>query len=164
MKLIITRHAKSSWDDPSLSDHDRSLAGRGKRASDAIGQWLSERGHVPRTVLCSTSARTRQTWERIERVMPGDYDVRMEPRLYHGSADSILEALSEVGDSPVLVVGHNPGIGYFANAILDLPPSHRDFWRYPTAATLVCDVPVDGWAKTRLGAARLIDFVVPRDL
>ena len=164
MKLIITRHAKSTWDSPYLNDHDRPLAKRGKRASDAIGRWLADQEHIPRTVLCSTSKRTRQTWSRIERCIPRMYDIRFESNLYHGGAESILKALSTVDDSPVLILGHNPGIGIFASEILQTQPIHTDFWRFPTAATLVCDVPVNEWKQIKFGYGRLINFVVPRDL
>ena len=164
MKLIITRHAKSSWDSPYLNDHERPLAKRGKRASNAIGRWLAERGHIPRTVLCSTSVRTRQTWSRIERCIPGRYDVRFESNLYHGGIRSIVKALSSVDGSPVLILGHNPAIGYFASAVLQTRPVHSKFQKYPTAATLVCEVPVEKWKQMQLGSGQLIDFVVPREL
>lgn len=164
MKLIITRHAKSSWDLPYLNDHERPLAKRGKRASNAIGRWLAERGHIPKTVLCSTSVRTRQTWNRIERCIPGKYDVRFDPDLYHGGINSIVQALANVQDSPVLILGHNPTLGYFASAILQTQPVHPKFQKFPTAATLVCEVPVEKWNQMQFGSAQLIDFVVPREL
>ena len=61
MKLIITRHAKFSWNYPNLNDHERPLVKRGRRGFDAIGNWLAEQQHIPQTVLCSTSKRTRET-------------------------------------------------------------------------------------------------------
>ena len=164
MKLIVTRHAKSSWNNLYLRDHDRPLSKRGRRASKAIGNWLAEKGHIPKIVVSSTSERTRETWERIKRVIPGEYDVRFEASLYHGGTREFTEALSTVYDSPVLVLGHNPGIGYFANSLVNAQPNHKDFWRYPTAATLVCEVPVDKLNQIRIGEAQLIDFVVPREL
>lgn len=164
MKLIVTRHAKSSWDDPYLRDHDRPLAKRGRRASKAIGNWLAKKNHIPKIVLSSTSVRTQQTWERIERCIPGSYDVQFISDLYHGGTGSICGALSTVDDSPVLILGHNPGIGFFASAILKSPPVDFKFRKYPTAATLVCELPVENWNQIQLGTAELIDFVVPRDL
>ena len=164
MKLIITRHAKSSWDFPYLNDHERPLAKRGERASKAIGRWLAERDHIPKIVLCSTSVRTRQTWSRIERCIPGKYDVRFKSSLYHGGISSIFEALSAVDDSPVLILGHNPTFAYFASAILQTHPVHPKFQKYPTAATLVCEVPVEKWEQLQFGSGKLIDFVVPREL
>ena len=60
-RLILTRHAKSSWDDPLMSDHDRPLNERGKAAAADLGQWLASRGYVPSEVLCSDAVRTRAT-------------------------------------------------------------------------------------------------------
>ena len=164
MQLILTRHAKSSWDDPYLRDHDRPLAKRGRKSSDAIGRWLVEHEYVPNIVLCSTSRRTCETWERIEAFMPEGCEVRFEPDLYHGYTNSFLETLAKADDSPVLMLGHNPGIGYFAESILREIPRHFAFLKYPTAATLVCDVPANRWTDVELGTAELVDFVVPREL
>lgn len=164
MRLILIRHAKSSWNHPNLRDHDRPLAKRGRKSSDAIGQWLAEHGYIPKVVLSSTSQRTRETWERMEKFIPEDCEVRFEPDLYHGHTDSFLQTLSKANDSPVLMLGHNPGIGYFAESILREIPRHFAFWKYPTTATLVCDIPVDRWADVELGTAEFVDFVVPREL
>ena len=46
-RLILTRHAKSSWDDPGMDDHDRPLNSRGLRDAPAMGQWLRDKGHLP---------------------------------------------------------------------------------------------------------------------
>jgi phosphohistidine phosphatase len=59
--LHLLRHAKSSWDDPSLADRDRPLAPRGLRAGRAIAAYLREHGIAPGLVLCSPAARTRET-------------------------------------------------------------------------------------------------------
>ncbi len=164
MQLIITRHAKSSWDNPYLRDHDRPLSRRGRKSSDAIGRWLAQKGYVPKIVLCSTSRRTSETWERMAGHMPQSCNVFYEPHLYHGHTDSFLEVLAAADDSPVLMLGHNPGIGEFAGTILRQSPPHYAFMQYPTAATLVCEVPVTSWADVKLGSAETLDFVVPREL
>ena len=61
-RLILTRHAKSSWDDPMTPDHDRPLNERGKAAAADLGQWLASRDYVPEEVLCSDALRTRKTF------------------------------------------------------------------------------------------------------
>ncbi len=164
MRLIVVRHAKSSWDNLNLSDHDRPLSKRGRKSADAIGQWLAENGYIPNVVLCSTSKRTCETWQRMEYFMPKACTVLLEADLYHGSAYTINEVLKSAGDSPALVLGHNPGIGSFAEVIMHQVPKHHAFWQYPTAATLVCDFPVNDWADIQMGSAELVDFVIPREL
>jgi phosphohistidine phosphatase len=64
-RLYLLRHAKSSWENPTLADHDRPLAPRGRRASRAIVEYLRRQRIAPRLVLCSSSQRTRETLERI---------------------------------------------------------------------------------------------------
>ncbi len=164
MRLIVVRHAKSSWDDPYLDDHDRPLSKRGRKSADAIGQWLADMGYVPKIALSSTSKRTHETWERIQNRLPAQCEVRFERDLYHGYSDSFFRKLALVDTSPALVLGHNPGIGMFAHSILTDVPAHSGFSRYPTAATLVCDFPVSRWADASNRQAKLIDFVVPREL
>ena len=53
--LILTRHAKSSWDDPFMNDHDRPLNKRGRKSAPAIGDWLRENGWLPDEVISSTA-------------------------------------------------------------------------------------------------------------
>jgi len=164
MRLIITRHAKSSWDNPSLSDHERPLSKRGRKSADAIGRWLAQNGHIPKVVLCSTSKRTCETWERMEKFMPSVCNVSLEPELYHGSPASITGILKGAADSPALVLGHNPGIGWFAESVMREVPQHHAFWQYPTAATLVCDFPAKRWSDFQMGSGQLVDFVIPREI
>jgi phosphohistidine phosphatase SixA len=63
--LYLLRHAKSSWQDPTLADHDRPLASRGRRASSVIADHLRRQQITPTLVLCSSSTRTRETLETI---------------------------------------------------------------------------------------------------
>jgi len=67
LRLILTRHAKSSWTDPSVEDRDRPLNTRGEKSARAVGKWLAKRGHVPELALVSSSERTRQTWRLVAR-------------------------------------------------------------------------------------------------
>ncbi len=164
MQLILTRHAKSSWDDPYLSDHDRPLSKRGRKSSDAIGKWLAQNMYLPKIVISSTSKRTTETWQRMEKFLPSPDQVHYEPDLYHGYPEDFVESLMMAEDSPVLMLGHNPGIGLFAHSVLQETPSHFAFVQYPTAATLVCELPVNSWREFRPGIAEFVDFVVPREL
>lgn len=164
LRLIVVRHAKSSWNDPWLDDHDRPLAPRGARASEAIGKWLARGGHEPRAVLSSTSTRTRETWQGIAACLDGQAEARFLPELYHCGPDGMLRVLRKAAGSPALLLAHNPGIAEFASLVLAERPGHPDFHRYPTAATLVCDLPCDDWGDARFRTGTLVDFVVPRDL
>ena len=93
-RLILTRHAKSAWDDPTLADHDRPLNARGRRSALALGDWLASRGYEPEEVLCSSARRTQETWAMVA-AAPVEVRplLRIEPGLYHASPDKMLTIL-----------------------------------------------------------------------
>jgi phosphohistidine phosphatase len=158
--LYLLRHAKSSWKHPELADHDRPLAGRGRRAGQAIAKHIRDQGIAPELVLCSTAKRARQTLERIEPAL-GRRTVHVERELYGASATELLERLRRVPDSveSVLVIGHNPGIQDLAIELTGAPEVHA---KYPTAA--LATVTLRSWGELAPGAAELVAFTRPRDL
>jgi len=111
MNLLLMRHAKSSWDDDALADHDRPLNARGRDAAPRMAKVLVENNIVPKLILVSSSRRTMET---VERMMPQleAVPVKVIPELYHASPMTILEIIHNHGDDadPLLVVGHNPGM------------------------------------------------------
>ena len=74
LRLVLIRHAKSSWDDFSIEDHDRQLNERGRRSAPAIGQWIADRGDIPTEVLCSDAKRTRETLDQGSKPANGGKD------------------------------------------------------------------------------------------
>ena len=77
-RVWLLRHAKSSWDDELLGDHERPLAPRGRKAAARIARWAAANGLRPDLVLCSTAVRARAT---LEIVLPelGDRTSRSSP-------------------------------------------------------------------------------------
>jgi phosphohistidine phosphatase len=163
-RLILTRHAKSSWDDPLMADHDRPLNDRGKAAAADLGQWLATRGYVPDEVLCSDSLRTRKTWSGLAPALPGTPILELKPALYHAGPDVMLAVLRHAMGDTVMMIGHNPGIAEFAARIVAQSPLSADFTRYPTGATTVVDFAVGSWAEVGWGTGSTLDFIVPREL
>lgn len=151
-KLVLMRHAKSSWGDPSQDDHARPLDARGRDAAARIGAWLGREGHGPTRALVSDAARTRETWERLTFAIAPE----LRPDLYLAEADHIL-SLAREATGTLLLLAHNPGMAEAALRAVDRAPAHPDFERFPTGATLVVDL-----AGGLPG--RAIDFAVPRDL
>jgi phosphohistidine phosphatase len=162
-RLILTRHAKSSWDNPFDEDHDRPLNARGVRAATAMGRWLDAEGYRPDVALVSSATRTQQSWERIALALSG-VPVVTKPALYHASPDQILMELAVRPEETVLVLAHNPGISSFARGILNTLPAHPEFDRYPSGATAVIDFGVERWAEVEPGTGRLVSFITPREL
>ena len=164
LRLILTRHAKSSWDDPLMSDHDRPLNERGKAAAADLGNWLASRGYVPDQVLCSDALRTRKTWSGIAPALPGTPILDLKPALYHAGPDVMLAVLRHATGKTVMMIGHNPGIAEFAHRIVARAPLNPDFRRYPTGATLVVDFAADSWADVAWSMGSVDDFIIPREL
>lgn len=159
-RLLLLRHAKSSWDDLSLADHDRPLAARGRKAAKLIGAYLRREQIRTSLVLCSSALRARET---LELIRPSG-DIRIERELYGASADQLLERLHRVPDEldAVMLIGHNPAIQALA---VDLVGGGSELAgrKFPTAglATLTFAGP---WRELQTGQGELVAFVRPKDL
>lgn len=165
-RLYLLRHAKSSWTHPELADHDRPLAGRGRRAAAAMAHHMAEQRIVPELVLCSTARRTRETYERIEAALAGA-PVRYEHRLYEASAEDLLERVRAVPDesNSVLLIGHNPAIEQLALQLARPSPERDDLQsKFPTAALATLELTGSHWHDLQPGCTTLIAYVRPRDL
>lgn len=163
LRLILTRHAKSDWDDPRQHDHDRTLTERGQAAARAMGLWLAGRGDVPGQALISTATRAVETWEGMAPALPGA-DAVFHARLYNATPAMLLMHLAQANTPCVLMIAHNPGIAALAEALINTRPEHRDFARYPSTATLIVDFDVTDWRDVATGKGRLVAFAVPRDI
>src|SRR5947209_14390420 len=116
-QLFVLRHAKSSWEEPGLADHERPLAPRGRRAVEAIAAHVNATGITPELVLCSSARRTRETLEGV--AVGGEHVI--EPALYGASAEEVLDRLHQVPDEvrSVMLVGHNPTLQTLVVRLLD---------------------------------------------
>lgn len=116
MKTIyLLRHAKSSWKDESLSDIERPLNGRGKRASETMGAFLKREKVMVDLVLSSSAVRARQTTDRFLAAANISTDVRFDERMYEAEVQRLLEIVKQIENTKnsVLLVGHNPGFEEF---------------------------------------------------
>ncbi len=164
LRLILIRHAKSSWSDPFADDHARVLNQRGQTSAKAVGAWMASKGYVPDLVLSSDAARTRETADLILPQLSPRPTLRLSQMLYHAAPDSILDQLHRQEARTIGVVGHNPGIGMLANMLVSSAPDHHRFSDYPTCATTIIDFDEALWAAITPHRGQVIDFVIPRDL
>ena len=148
MKLLsILRHAKSSWGDSSLDDHDRPLNNRGLRDAPRMGALIRKQGLVPETILSSTARRARDTALAAAEAAGFPDEVRFSRTLYGADPDTWLEALGELPDTVghALVVGHNPGL----EELLSLLVGEAQVM--PTAALAVVELPIQSWRDVNPG-------------
>jgi phosphohistidine phosphatase len=159
--LVVVRHAKSSWDDPGLADHDRPLAPRGRKALRRLRSHLEQLEVSPGLVWCSSSRRTRETLDGIRQPLGVDARIEIDGWLYGADVEELLSHLRTIGDdiSCALLIGHNPGLGDLVDLVAD---GERAVDRFPTAAVAV--LAFDG-SWTTLGPARasLTSLWTPRD-
>lgn len=164
LHLILSRHAKSDWEDPLAQDHDRVLNPRGVKSADAIGHWLCDNGYSPTEVLCSSARRTAQTYEGMLPHFDTPPTLALLPQLYLAGAHIMLHCLQSASSASVMMIGHNPGIAEFAELLLRTPPRDSDFMRYPTGATAIMRFDKTSWRDVGFGDGSLLDFTVPRRL
>jgi phosphohistidine phosphatase len=163
--LYLLRHAKSSWDDPTLPDHERPLAPRGRRDAKRIAKHLRRLGHEPELILCSSAARTRETLELL-RPAVGASEVIVEEDLYGASSDELLARIHIVPDSvaSVMLIGHNPGLEQLALALASAGDELEQLAaKFPTAALATLAV-ANSWSRLAPGDATLEAYVVPKQL
>lgn len=170
-QLLLLRHAKSSHDQPELSDHARPLSGKGQRAAAAMRQAIRELGLQPDVVLVSSARRTLETLEALE---PWDETPLVEAMdaLYMATAQQLLKVLHGMVETArsVMVVGHNPGMHELALLLVggkdaaSAPPTLRRIADgFP--ATALAEFALTGpWRALGPGNARLVRFLAPRDL
>jgi phosphohistidine phosphatase len=164
-RLHLLRHAKSSWDESGVDDHERPLAPRGRRAAKQLARWLDEHEVHPDLVLCSTAVRARETLDRVRDAL-GRPEVAYLDSLYLASGEALLarvRALPALGE--VLVVAHNPGLAELALALAaESEERGRIAAKLPTGAWVTFELDVAAWADAAPGRGRITALVLPREL
>jgi phosphohistidine phosphatase len=159
--LVVLRHAKAAGE-PGVSDMQRPLTGRGRRDAAAAGRWLQAQGIRPDLVLCSSSRRTRETWEQISAAMgaagPDAGAVRFESRIYDAGAQDLLELVNEQPNDArtILTVGHNPASAQLVAWLT----GHSDI-AFPAGALAVIWLG-ESWAAVVPGGGELAARWAPR--
>ncbi len=158
--LLLLRHAKSSWDDSSLSDFDRPLADRGKRDAPRMGRALKDRGPVPDLIVSSPAARAKATAEAAIKSGGFAASLQFDQGIYDASTPELLRIVRRLPDesSCVLMVGHNPG---FEELVYRLSGAHE---RMTTAALAAIEFQVDRWEDVEDGQGKLLWFLTPKQL
>ncbi|MFJ5551570.1 SixA phosphatase family protein [Streptomyces sp. NPDC093225] len=164
-RIVLLRHAKADW--PEVSDHERPLADRGRADAPAVGLKLAETGITFDLALCSTAARTRETWKLAVQELPHRPKTVYEERLYEASLGELIALVNETPDDvhDLLVIGHNPGMHALADALAGraegdtLARMARS--GFPTAAVAIIGFS-GSWKSVEHGVGTLLDFWTPK--
>ena len=140
--LLVLRHAKSSWDDPALDDHERPLNARGERDAPRMGRLVRKKRLPVELIISSDALRAGLTAQAMADATGYRGQLLMDSRLYHASAAEILAVLrSTVEDNvtTVMIVGHNPGLEDLVAQLTGEPAG------LTTAALAQIELPIDRW-------------------
>lgn len=166
MKTIyLLRHAKSDWANAQLSDHERPLNARGRKAARRMGRYFRDEGLRPDRVLISSAVRTRETWQRLSDAAGLSVEPEFHARLYHAAPSVYLEYCRRMpaGTGSVLLIGHSPGIEETAR-MLSRSGAEAQVRAlqvgYPTGALV--EIRINGdWGSIGEGG-RLVRYIRPR--
>ena len=157
--LFLLRHAKSSWKEAELSDFDRPLNERGRRAAPFMGRLLRERGFAPELIISSTAKRARKTARLLTEGAQYEVPVIFDDRIYEASSSTLLYVAGGVDNaiSSLMLIGHNPGM---EGAIRVLTGQIEPM---PTTAVAIIDLDIENWKEIAADHGSLKAIFRPRD-
>ena len=171
--LLLMRHAKSSWHNACVEDHERALNPRGTRDAPRMAQEIVRLGRQPQMVLCSDAVRTRATLALMFGHWSGASPrVVYDPALYLAEPAVIMERIAQAPAEieTLMVLGHNPGLHALALGLAGR--GGKDMLthsllaslatRFPTSGLAVLEFPVEGWSKLAPGMGALRVFTAPK--
>jgi phosphohistidine phosphatase len=158
--LYLLRHAKSSWNDPTLRDFDRPLKKRGREAAERIGERMASETLSNPLVICSPAVRTRETAEVVLASAKLQVEPRFDERIYEASLRELVEIVTEIPDDKevAIMIGHNPG---FEELLSFLTGEHQ---RMPTCGLAKIRFGDVSWNEVRAGEGSLEWFTAPKEL
>ena len=159
-RLIVMRHAKSSWSSGAATDHARPLNNRGQRDAPRVAKRLTEMGWAPDLILSSDSQRTRETYDAMVAGFENDVPVQFHRSMYHAGLPAIIHEAPGVPDdlNTLMVLGHNPGWEEVVQSLSD------EMVILKTANAALLEGTGDTWLDALAGAWSLIDVVRAREL
>jgi len=158
--LLLMRHAKSSWKDDSLDDHDRPLNKRGKREAPRMGELLKDQNLLPDYLLVSSARRARKTAECVAFASGYRGETRITSELYMAGAPKLLEIISQTPQpcQTLLLIAHNPGLEELLERLTS------QYQALPTAAVAHVKLEIASWGEITAISASLVDLWQPRGL
>ena len=160
-KLVIMRHAKSSWKDSTLNDHDRPLNKRGERDAPAMGKRLANRSVSPDLIVSSTAVRAITTARAVAETIHYDiHKIVQSRKLYLADLDQLIQIIQKLDNDLELVFlfGHNPGMTELANHLGTTP-----IVNLPTCGFVELHYDCNSWKEIKHAKPTLEYFDYPKN-
>ncbi len=160
--LYIARHAKSSWEDFTLPDHDRPVLEKGKKKTEKVADTLKRKKVLPDLIISSTATRARQTALILaEKLGYPVENIRYERNIYVAGSDDIFNDLYGLDDSlsSVMIVGHNPTLTDFVNE-----HTKKFIDNLPTSAVAAIAYKTKNWQDIATSKHKLKFIITPSKL
>lgn len=158
-ELTLVRHAKSSWKDPKLDDHERPLNKRGKRDAPMMGSLLAKRNYSPDLVMSSPAVRALETATIFAKELGyRRKKIVVEGCVYDASVTDLFDVIWSLDDAVtrVMLFGHNPGLTEFATRL-----GPRSIDNIPTCGVVQLEFDTDNWARVGGVAVKEILYEYP---
>lgn len=158
--LYLVRHAKSSWNNASLSDYERPLNDRGNSDKKSMAKKLKAKEVELDFLVSSSAKRTTQTTHGLLKELTIHPDhIKFTKSLYHASVGDMLTELTLISDTynSVMMVAHNPGISSLCDYLCD------HFIDFPTLGVAKIEFDLDSWQQISRGTGSLIWFDFPKN-
>jgi len=159
-RLYIVRHAKSSWDERGVSDHDRKLNARGLRDAPKMGEVLADKGYHPDIIYSSSATRALTTAKIIAEKIGYPVDKIIVTRdIYDATTNDLVNLINGIDDkyNSAMLFGHNPGFTVLVNLLTD-----KYIDNMPTCSVAVIELNVKSWKAVESDCGKLIAFEYPK--
>ncbi len=164
MKYIyLLRHAKSDWDTPFVTDHERGLASRGEKSVQFLRKFLETKEIQIDVAFVSDARRTLETYKLLNKnnsiiknhvVVPELYEAKLE--VYY----NLIKNTPDIEES-ILFLGHNPELEELANILMGNQKKESLFHKFPTCACLCLSFDIESWSEIQNTIGKLVFYFTP---
>lgn len=156
--LLLVRHAKSDWGNPSLSDFDRPLSERGKRDAPVMAKRLKEKIEVE-MFISSPAKRAAKTAKIFAKAFDKKKkDILFIEKLYMAETDTFFSLIANTDDKHdcIAIFSHNFGITDFANMLTDTRTDN-----IPTSGVFAITCDIKSWGSFKSAPKSFLFFDYP---
>lgn len=161
-KIYLMRHAKSSWDNPQLTDFERPLNNRGYRDAPLMGKWLAENNILPELIISSPALRAYFTARTVaSQIRYPLSKIETNELIYDADTENLFEIVNSIKDkvNSLMLFGHNPALTQFSNYLSD---KHID--NIPTCGFVEIDLNISTWKEVVVDSGNLVQFIFPKKI